>query len=65
MINVHEIEKISMNCSMTEFVGTTVLDTIGHNPESIYSTVTLPNPSAFEQVKPTSYCGILLYIFLS
>ena len=29
MINVHEIEKISMNCSMTEFVGTTVLDTIG------------------------------------
>ena len=29
MINVHEIEKIPMNCSMTEFVGTTVLDTIG------------------------------------
>ena len=29
MINVHEIEKIYMNCSMTEFVGTTVLDTIG------------------------------------
>ena len=29
MINVHEIEKMSMNCSMTEFVGTTVLDTIG------------------------------------
>ena len=29
MINVHEIEKISMNCSMTEFVGTTILDTIG------------------------------------
>lgn len=29
MINVHEIEKISMNCSMAEFVGTTVLDTIG------------------------------------
>lgn len=29
MINIHEIEKISMNCSMTEFVGTTVLDTIG------------------------------------
>ena len=29
MINVHEIEKISMNCSMTEFVVTTVLDTIG------------------------------------
>lgn len=29
MINVHKIEKISMNCSMTEFVGTTVLDTIG------------------------------------
>lgn len=29
MLNVHEIEKIPMNCSMTEFVGTTVLDTIG------------------------------------
>lgn len=29
MINVHEIEKISTNCTMTEFVGTTVLDTIG------------------------------------
>lgn len=29
MINVHEIEKIPMDCSMTEFVGTTVLDTIG------------------------------------
>ncbi len=29
MINVHDIESISMDCSMTEFVGTTVLDTIG------------------------------------
>lgn len=29
MINVHDIESISMDCSLTEFVGTTVLDTIG------------------------------------
>lgn len=29
MLKVKDIEAISMNCSMTEFVGTTVLDTIG------------------------------------
>lgn len=29
MIDVNDLTKISMNCSMTEFVGTTVLDTIG------------------------------------
>lgn len=29
MINVHDIKSISTNCSMSEFVGTTVLDTIG------------------------------------
>jgi len=29
MINVHDIKSISMECSMAEFVGTTVLDTIG------------------------------------
>lgn len=29
MIDIHKIESISMDCSMTEFVGTTVLDTIG------------------------------------
>lgn len=29
MINVHDIKNISTNCSMSEFVGTTVLDTIG------------------------------------
>lgn len=29
MLKVKDIEKISMDCSMTEFVGTTVLDTIG------------------------------------
>ena len=29
MLDINEIQKISMDCSMTEFVGTTVLDTIG------------------------------------
>jgi microcompartment protein PduB len=29
MINVHDIKSIPMECSMAEFVGTTVLDTIG------------------------------------
>ena len=29
MIDVHHIEQISQDCSLTEFVGTTVLDTIG------------------------------------
>ena len=29
MIDVNDLTKISMNCSLTEFVGTTVLDTIG------------------------------------
>ena len=29
MIDVHDLTKISMNCSLTEFAGTTVLDTIG------------------------------------
>lgn len=29
MIDVHHLDTISMDCSMTEFVGTTVLDTIG------------------------------------
>ncbi|WP_122641842.1 microcompartment protein PduB [Luxibacter massiliensis] len=29
MLKVKDIENIPMNCSMTEFVGTTVLDTIG------------------------------------
>ncbi len=29
MIDVHDIKSISMDCSMAEFVGTTVLDTIG------------------------------------
>lgn len=29
MLDISEIQKISMDCSMTEFVGTTVLDTIG------------------------------------
>lgn len=29
MINVHDIKSIPMECSMVEFVGTTVLDTIG------------------------------------
>ena len=29
MLNVKGIENIPMDCSMTEFVGTTVLDTIG------------------------------------
>lgn len=29
MIDVHDLTKISMNCSLTEFIGTTVLDTIG------------------------------------
>lgn len=29
MIHIPEIERISMDCSLTEFVGTTVLDTIG------------------------------------
>lgn len=29
MFKVKDIERISMNCSLTEFVGTTVLDTIG------------------------------------
>lgn len=29
MLKVKDIEKISMDCSMAEFVGTTVLDTIG------------------------------------
>lgn len=29
MININDITGISMNCSMSEFVGTTVLDTIG------------------------------------
>ena len=27
MIDVHHIEQISQDCSLTEFVGTTVLDT--------------------------------------
>ena len=29
MINVNDLTSISTDCSMTEFVGTTVLDTIG------------------------------------
>lgn len=29
MIDIHHLDTISMDCSMTEFVGTTVLDTIG------------------------------------
>lgn len=29
MVNVNDLTKISMDCSLTEFVGTTVLDTIG------------------------------------
>ena len=29
MIDVHHLDTISMDCSMTEFVGTTVLDNIG------------------------------------
>ena len=29
MKDVHHIEQISQDCSLTEFVGTTVLDTIG------------------------------------
>ena len=29
MIDVNDLTKISKDCSLTEFVGTTVLDTIG------------------------------------
>ena len=29
MIDVNDLTKISTDCSLTEFVGTTVLDTIG------------------------------------
>ena len=29
MINVNELTKIPMDCTLSEFVGTTVLDTIG------------------------------------
>ena len=32
MIDVHHIEQISQDCSLTEFVGTTVLDTIASFP---------------------------------
>ena len=39
---------------------------ITHNPAYIYSAVTLPNPSALEQVNPTtvvsSVCGMLFNI---
>ena len=34
---------------------------ITHNPAYIYSAVTLPNPSALEQVNPTSYSLYISY----
>lgn len=55
MINVHDITSIPMDCSMTEFVGTSVLDTIG----LVIAGVT---PALLEQMelkKPYKSLGLL------
>ena len=56
MIDVHHIEQISQDCSLTEFVGTTVLDTIGLVIPGI-------DPSLLEKMnlkKPYKSLGLIL-----